>query len=240
MGIIYCIHNLSTGKKYIGQTVEKMQRRVTRHFRTINETKISRAIQKYSKYDFVYGIVEEVEDRNLLDEREQYWIKFYNTVENGFNIKEGGKCARGYKQSESSIEKRRQKLIGKSLTEEHKQKISKAHRGKVLSKETINRMIAYRTGRNLTESCKEKISKSHSKNTYELKNINGTILIIKNLAKFCRDNNLSQSYFSRILKCERKSYKGWTIKVLDSGQDEEYTYEEKKTGPKKSFEGFKF
>jgi group I intron endonuclease len=240
MGIIYCIHNLSTGKKYIGQTVEKMQRRVTRHFRTINETKISRTIQKYSKYDFVYGIVEEVEDRDLLDEREQYWIKFYNTVENGFNIKEGGKCARGYKQSESSIEKRRQKLIGKSLTEEHKQKISKSHKGKVLSKETIDRMIAYRTGRNLTESCKEKISKSHSKNTYELKNINGTILIIKNLAKFCRDNNLSQSYFSRILKCERKSYKGWSIKVLDSGQDEEYTYEEKKTGPKKSFEGFKF
>jgi group I intron endonuclease len=240
MGIIYCIHNLSTGKKYIGQTVEKMQRRVTRHFRTINETKISRAIQKYSKYDFVYGIVEEVEDRDLLDEREQYWIKFYNTVENGFNIKEGGKCARGYKQSESSIEKRRQKLIGKCLTEEHKQKISKAHKGKVLSKETIDRMIAYRTGRNLTESCKEKISKSHSKNTYELKNINGTILIIKNLAKFCRDNNLSQSYFSRILKCKRKSYKGWTIKVLDSGQDEEYTYEEKKNGPKKSFEGFKF
>ena len=68
MGIIYCIHNLSTNKKYIGQTVEKLQRRVVRHFRAINETKISRAIQKYSKYDFVYGIVEEVDDRNLLDE----------------------------------------------------------------------------------------------------------------------------------------------------------------------------
>lgn len=215
MGIIYCIHNLTTGKKYIGQTVEKLQRRVVRHFRTINETKISRTIQKYSKYDFVYGIIEEVDDRNLLDEREKYWIQYYDSVNNGFNIKEGGKCARGFKQLQSSIEKRRQKLLGKTLTEEHKQKISKAHKGKVLSKETIGKMIAYRTGRKLSKSCKQKISNAHSKNTYELKNQNGIILVIKNLSKFCKENNLSQSYFSRIIKGERKTYKGWTIKVLD-------------------------
>ncbi len=239
MAIIYCIHSLSTGKKYIGQTIEKMQRRVLRHFRTINETKISRAIQKYSKYDFVYGVVEEIEDKNLLDEREQYWIKYYDSIDNGFNIKEGGKCARGFKQSKSSIEKRRKKLIGRPLSEEHKQKLSKAHKGKVLSRETVDKMIAYRTGRKLTKSCKEKISQSHSKNTYELKKEDGTILVIKNLAKFCRDNNFSQSYFSRILRGERKTYKGWTIKILDSGQDDEYNdYEDKK--PKKSFEGFKF
>jgi len=239
MGIIYCIHSLSTGKKYIGQTIEKMQRRVLRHFRTINETKISRAIQKYGKYDFVYGIVEEVKDKNLLDEREQYWIKHYDSVDNGFNIQEGGKCARGFKQSESSIEKRRQKLIGRPLSEEHKKSISKAHKGKVLSRETVDKMIAYRTGKKLTKSCKEKISQSHSKNTYELKNEDGTILIIKNLAKFCRDNNFSQSYFSRILRGERKTYKGWTIKILDSGQEDEYNDNEDKK-LKKSFEGFKF
>jgi len=215
MGIIYSIHNLTSGKKYIGQTVEKMQRRVVRHFRTVNETKISRAIQKYSKYDFVYGIVEEVEDKNFLDVREQYWIKFYDTVENGFNIKEGGKCARGFKQSQSSIEKRKQKLIRKSLTEEHKQKLSKAHKGKILSKETVDKMIAYRTGRNLTESCKEKISKSHSKNTYKLKSLDGIIFIVKNLSKFCKENNLQQSAFVMIMNGERKHHKNWTIKKLD-------------------------
>ena len=90
----------------------------------------------------------------------------------------------------------------------------------------------------LTKSCKEKISKSHCKNTYELKNKDGTILIIKNLSKFCKENNLSQSYFTRILKGERKTYKGWIIKILDSGQDEEYTYEESKKTDK--FSGFKF
>jgi group I intron endonuclease len=238
MAIIYCIHSLSTGKKYIGQTVEKMQRRVLRHFRTINETKISRAIQKYSKYDFVYGIIEDIDDNNLLDEREKYWIKFYDAVENGFNIKEGGKCARGYKQSQSSIEKRRQKLIGKSLSNEHKKKLSEAHKGKILSRETVDKMIAYRTGKNLTESCKEKISQSHSKNTYELNNKDGTKFVIKNLSKFCKENSLHQSAFVRIMKGERKYHKNWTIKKLDSGQELEYNDEDKK--PKKSFEGFKF
>jgi len=63
------------------------------------------------------------------------------------------------------------------------------------------------------------------------------VLIIKNLAKFCRENNFSQSYFTRILKGERKTYKGWSIKKLDSGQEEEYTYEEDK---KSKFSGFKF
>lgn len=215
MGIIYCIHNLSTNKKYIGQTVEKLQRRVIRHFRTINETKISRAIQKYGKYDFVYGIVEEVDDKNLLDEREKYWIQYYNSVDNGFNIKEGGKCTRGFKQSESSIEKRRQKLLGRPLSKEHKRKLSEAHKGKSLSKETVNKMIKYRTGRSLTKSCREKISHSHSKNTYELTNTDGTVLLVKNLSKFCKENNLHQSAFVRIMNGERKYHKNWTIKKLD-------------------------
>ena len=239
MAIIYCIHSLSTGKKYIGQTVEKMQRRVLRHFRTINETKISRAIQKYGKYDFVYGVIEDIDDNNLLDEREKYWIKFYDAVKNGFNIKEGGKCARGYKQSQSSIEKRRQKLIGKSLSNEHKEKLSEAHKGKILSRETVDKMIAYRTGKNLTESCKEKISQSHSKNTYELNNKDGTKFVIKNLSKFCKENNLHQSAFVRIMRGERKYHKDWTIKKLDNGKEDEYNDEEQKK-PKKSFEGFKF
>jgi hypothetical protein len=40
----------------------------------------------------------------------------------------------------------------------------------------------------------------------------------------------------RLYDCEQSAQGD----ILDSGQEEEYTYEEKKTGPKKSFEGFKF
>jgi hypothetical protein len=40
----------------------------------------------------------------------------------------------------------------------------------------------------------------------------------------------------RLYDCEQSAQSD----ILDSGQDTEYNYEEKKTGPKKSFEGFKF
>ena len=40
----------------------------------------------------------------------------------------------------------------------------------------------------------------------------------------------------RLYDCEQSAQ----ADILDSGQDEEYNYEEKKSGPKKSFEGFKF
>jgi hypothetical protein len=40
---------------------------------------------------------------------------------------------------------------------------------------------------------------------------NGNKLTIKNLATFCRENNLHQPNMSRVSKGKQKSYKGWTI-----------------------------
>jgi hypothetical protein len=40
----------------------------------------------------------------------------------------------------------------------------------------------------------------------------------------------------RLYDCEQSAQSD----ILDSGQEEEYTNKENKTGPKKSFEGFKF
>lgn len=223
IGIIYCIHNTRTGKKYIGQTTGNLNKRVMRHFRTINDTKISRSIVKYGKENFIYGIIEEICDKNDLDKKEEYWIKYYDTVNAGYNIKYGGKSSSGYKQTQKSIQKRIEKLKGKKLSEEHKLKISKSHLGKKLSPETINKMCKSRTGKPKSLSCRKKISEAHSKNYYKLTHKNGNFLVIKNLAQYCRDNNLNQSYFSRILKGERKSYKGWSIEKLDKNKISEYT-----------------
>ena len=66
----------------------------------------------------------------------------------------------------------------------------------------------------------------------------GIIYCIHNLTTGKKYIGQTVSYFTRILKGERKTYKGWSIKILDSGQESGYNDEESK--PKKQFFGVKF
>ena len=49
---------------------------------------------------------------------------------------------------------------------------------------------------------------------WELTYPNGDISIIRNLSKFCRDNNLSINCMRRVTRGERQSYKGYKCKLL--------------------------
>ena len=50
-GLIYCVHCISTGKKYIGQTTQILEKRINRHFCDSQKTDyhFHRAIKKYGK-----------------------------------------------------------------------------------------------------------------------------------------------------------------------------------------------
>ena len=78
---IYKITNQLNNKCYIGQTTD-YKRRFQEHKNLgygVEENKLLYyAIKKYGIENFVFEEVEEVEN-NLLDEREKYWIKFYNS-----------------------------------------------------------------------------------------------------------------------------------------------------------------
>lgn len=90
-GIIYCAHCLVTGKKYIGQTIQKFEKRISRHKLDSKKdiTKFYSAANKYGWDNFIWGIIEEC-DRNTLTERELYWIEYYNTFYEGYNSTHGG------------------------------------------------------------------------------------------------------------------------------------------------------
>jgi hypothetical protein len=86
-------------KIYIGQTVQTMKRRIRKHkWDAFNNTditkynptgsKIGSAIRKYK--DFTYEIIEEVNDLNLLNDLEEYWVDKLDTINEGYNIKPGG------------------------------------------------------------------------------------------------------------------------------------------------------
>ena len=97
MGDIYAIKRLDIDKiVYIGQTIRNYKIRWQQHKQVAKNADSSRyalyaAIQKLGVDNF-YPLLIENCDNSLLNEREQYWIKYYKTkVEfGGYNLTDGG------------------------------------------------------------------------------------------------------------------------------------------------------
>lgn len=93
-GFIYKITNTINGKSYIGQTIQNVKERFYQHCATkcskaVSNMAIHRAIKKYGKSNFIVEVIEEIDSANLND-RERYWIKYYNSYNNGYNSTKGG------------------------------------------------------------------------------------------------------------------------------------------------------
>lgn len=98
MGYIYKVTNVVNGKVYIGQTMRTIEARWKDHNWDSNNkngpkycSSFHNAIRKYSADSFIVEEVEEC-DNSLLNEREVFWIAFYNSADNchGYNLTTGG------------------------------------------------------------------------------------------------------------------------------------------------------
>ena len=90
---IYKITKKQNGKSYIGQSND-IERRFSEH-KYKRDTPIEKAIQKYGSDAFAFEVIEECQ-LDQLDEREKYWIKYYNTFKGfGYNCNEGGGNSQG-------------------------------------------------------------------------------------------------------------------------------------------------
>lgn len=100
MAVVYKITNNINGKIYVGQSKNSAEYRFNQHFREARsklkhgKTNVSfhNAIVKYGKESFSYEVLEEIDDIQLLNEREIYWIKYLNSNDRniGYNIGDGG------------------------------------------------------------------------------------------------------------------------------------------------------
>ena len=96
MGYIYKITNKQNNKIYIGQTRINVNNRWRTHcavsYNKNNEEynfAFHRAIRKYGPSNFLVETIEECSDNNLND-REKYWIAYYNSYKDGYNESLGG------------------------------------------------------------------------------------------------------------------------------------------------------
>lgn len=106
---IYKIQNNVNQKVYIGQTVAFYEKRFRQHRN--NYTKpyfaqlaLYKAFKKYGLHNFSFEVIEQVEN-SALDEREKYWISYYDSYNNGYNSTLGGKLVELYEWDNELIKK---------------------------------------------------------------------------------------------------------------------------------------
>lgn len=154
-GRIYGIECRIDHKIYIGQTVRDFSIRLAEHERC-KESLIGRAIRKHGKENFVAVVLEECGSREALDEAEKRWIRKMNCRHpNGYNLTDGGGGGSGCQPSESVRfkmsaaklgkklgphsaawrEKIRQSLLGHTVSEQARLKVSAANKGNTHSHE---------------------------------------------------------------------------------------------------------
>lgn len=99
MNYIYGYYNKITDKWYVGQTTMPLKERHRLHLSGANNEKASdynclfhKKIREYGINSFDLIVLEEVPNKEDLDEREQYWIKEKNSFvrNNGYNLTTGG------------------------------------------------------------------------------------------------------------------------------------------------------
>ena len=179
--IIYKSTNKITGKIYIGQTTHTLDKRIKGH---IKESKIESnrpfmlSINKYGEDNFEFETIDSADNLDELNDKEIYWINFYNSVSpNGYNITGGGqgkkmmvtnelskRISKGLKNSEKWQEiknseeyklKMKKSFIGfnkgKKFTQEHKEKIWDKNKDRILefNKSTSKKWVVVDKGNNI-------------------------------------------------------------------------------------------
>lgn len=155
---IYAIVNQRTKDMYVGSAVD-IKRRWRVHVSQLRNNKhhcqhLQNAHIKYGVNAFDWEIVEYVEDKNSLIQREQIWIDFFKptynkrTIANScLGLKRSAEAKlkmslaqKGKKQSAETIAKRAQSLKGRARPLDVRAKISVSHLGIVPNEATRQKM----------------------------------------------------------------------------------------------------
>jgi group I intron endonuclease len=194
MGIIYLWTNKNTGKHYVGQTIHPDQRKrnhIHEAFVRGSDYYFHRSLRKHGLEAFKYEILEEGIERDLLNERENYYINKFNSI-----------WPNGYNQCEAN-----------SLSLESIDKMKETKRNQWNSM-TVEERNAWREdrksftmkGKKQSEKQKQIVAEANQKEwiiTYP----DGRQETISNLQQFCRDQGLGTNGQSNLTRGSYKGYK---------------------------------
>lgn len=221
-GSIYKITNLLNQKVYIGQTTKTIEERWNGHKTNPGCKKLHRAIKKYGSENFKIEEIYVSFDLENLNKIEELLINKFKSIENGYNLRLGGKYSPQSEETKKKISislknvplskkkipnnkgrihSKESKLNmglglkGKHLSEEHKRKISDSHKGKSFSSETREK---------LSISHKNNLNKKRSK----IKCLNNNV-IYESILKASKELNLRASSIHHVLKGKYSQTRGY-------------------------------
>lgn len=170
-GVVYKITNIVNNKVYIGQTKD-FKRRKWEHThmfaKGVHENiLIQNDLATYGKSVFVFDVLEECNTREQLLDRETFYINQYGGIDsnNTYNMQDRFNANAIMRELNSAGQ------IGKTLSDEHKSKISKSEKeyyrnpehipvfkGRHHTQETKHKLSELHKGTHLSEETKLKIS----------------------------------------------------------------------------------
>ena len=192
-GFIYKITNKLNNKVYIGQTIQKPIERFYQHCakkcdKYILNMVIHKAIFKYGKDNFTFEVIEEV-PKQQLNEREEYWIKYYNSYTDGYNSTKGGQ--KGNKPFKD--------IDNKAIIEQYQQGKSLRTIGKIfkIDKATVKSILIRNN------------IKLRTTRTYKLSQEDRANIILDIKQGLSRNTivskwNISKSYLSQLINSQRR------------------------------------
>lgn len=134
--LIYKVTNKINNMSYIGKTIFDLDHRKNRHISATSCNKdniyFHSALRKYGVDNFNWDVIEECNNIDDLNRLEIYYIGYYDTYNNGYNLTMGGDGSVGYELTESHKQKISEACKGikrKPFSEKGKQNMSKARKG---------------------------------------------------------------------------------------------------------------
>ena len=225
--VIYIISNTINSKVYIGQTWIGVEKRFINHRNDKRFCiKLVRAFAKLGKDKFSVKNLAYCETQAKADATEIWFIKYFDSIKHGYNIRGGGSHGKMSEETKRKISKAHIGLNtwmkGKKHSIKTKEKISRLligntrRRGKIASDETRSKMSLARIGNknrlgsNHSEETKAKISKAssganngNSKINYDIAcQIRDDAKTIKSKSILSSKYKLSKTTIGRILRNE--------------------------------------
>ena len=205
--IIYLLTNKKNGKKYVGQTIHSLEKRMKEHCRK-RQMIVDRAIAKYGIDNFLVETIDYADTIDELNEKERKWVEIYDCiVPNGYNQCAGGGNTMGYHHKKETKRKMAEKKKGmyfgkdnpfynKHHTEETREKMRAVWKNEEYKRKQIERL----------HSCKHATKRVKCLETGK---------IFDSIEDCAKEYNAIATHISRVCKGKRKHTRGYSFEYVN-------------------------